>query len=575
MPFRTSSRFRKNQNYFLLRVAHFEHFRDPDAFSPHMDLIFIRRVNDEFQEKLPEIRFDATGFESTSCVLATRPERAARDLARRFLISNDARYEIEILNTQGQVFTIRYRKPNTDAWSVQIETAFNWIVFSDDEPYNAENEDQTYTVELPFLAQTSVFVQFFRLEPSFQFYEYAVVIDTIQERKLRLPGGNDDPDYVPLRRKIAVKSMFRPFLISQRQHQVIQKFSVSANNARDAFVKAKDRLWENNSPITITDIVPKHRFVNNLGHSEFKFVENSFVANVGQFRRRADNKRRRTHCIEHTFLFELEQRNLNHVVHTTMRTNNAFFRSLRNNLTNAIHKFKAIIQSERMDGDMKESATFVMLRNRWFLMACAILTEELTEELDPILSIAFAAINSKNPTRQTLSYEEFPNNLYGSFRAVFEDMDDDDIVFNHLEDQFVEVEDHEQLEARNLPVPPSLGCEPNPNEINAADIRVDEGHDPFPNDYLTGPIVRTFANWDAEQHYTRAFVLDTYTKQIRDDVKRIVKRNTPFIQYLGNISINEINVNIQQEHAHFGKSRGHPTKIGRVILHALRRFLRL
>lgn len=556
MPFESSGRFRANRNYFLLRVAEFENFQDPDMFSPHMDLMFVRRVYAEFQQKLPDISFDTSGFESTSCVLATRPERAARDLAKMFLVSANSKFEIEVLNTTPDTFTLRYKRSrrqlNEAVWSHPVTVARNMVLLA--QPY-APNVSRYSTVELPFLARETVFVQFFRLEPSFQFYEYAAVIQPIDNRRLRLPGWNHETeDYVPFDKKILVKSLFRPFRVVQGPND----FVCSANSARDAFVKSRSKLQNSHVPVKITDTFTKHRFVNQAGDVRFLLNDRP---RVNQFKRRADNKRRRTHCVEKTYLFEREP--FQHVLHSSYRTGALFFRELCKNLENSIAKFRAIERSERMNDRTKESATFVLLRNRWFLIACAI----ATDGADGILEIAFDFLNRRNPAQSRLDYTHFPPNLYTTLRDALTGVEGD------LGDvgEFVQEADVDTLAARNIPLPPSLGCGNAANQTRGNQMQVVEGHNPFPDDLLSGEDARTFEEWDTAGH-TRAHVLDTYTKSIRDDIPRIQKRNTPFGNYLQAISIEPVVLQQPQQAVHFGVTK-QPVTPFRVIVRALRRFL--
>ncbi len=560
MPYESSGRFRANRNYFLLRIAEFENFQDPDVFSPHMDLLFVRRVFAEFQQKLPDVSFDAAGFESTPCVLATRPERAARDLAKRYLISANSKYEIEILNTTPQTFTLRHKRSwrqlGEVAWSHPITIARNMVVFRGNE--YVPNINRYTTVELPFLARESVFVQFFRLEPSFQFYEYAAVIEPFDNRRLRLPGWNHEAEgYVPFDKKILVKSLFRPFRITQG----LNSFICSANDAREAFVKSKSRLQNNDMPIEVTDNFSKHRFVNNAGDVRFLMDDRP---RVNQFKRRADNKRRRTHCVEKNYLFEREP--FVHVLHSSYRTDAIFFRELRKNLENAIAKFRSIERSARLNDRMKESATFVLLRNRWFLIACAV----MTGDADDVLEVAFNSINSKNPAQVKLEYADFPPNLYNVLHVALTGVDA--ALLDDIQD-FVHEVDVNTLAARNIPLPPSLGCGNPENQTQGNQMHVVEGHNPFPEDLLSGADERTFADWNAGGGNTRAGILDTYIKNIRDDVPRIQKRDTPFINYLESISIEPVVLQPPQPLVHFGqKSRRSPFK---AVVQALKRFLGL
>lgn len=556
MPYESSGRFRANRNYFLLRIAEFENFQDPDMFSPHMDLLFVRRVYAEFQQKLPDISFDTAGFESTPCVLATRPERAARDLAKRYLVSANSKYEIEIMNATPQTFTLRYKRSwrqlNEVDWSQPITIARNMVVFRGEQ--FVQNTNRYTTVELPFLAKENIFVQFFRLEPSFQFYEYAAVVEPLDNRRLRLPGWNDAEGYIPFDKKILVKSLFRPFRITQGPNE----FVCSANSAREAFMKSKSKLQNNQVEIEITDTFTKHRFVNNAGDVRFLLDDRP---RVNQFKRRADNKRRRTHCVEKNYLFEREP--FVHVLHSSFRSGAIFFRELRKNLENALAKFRAIERSERLNDRMKESATFILLKNRWFLMVCAV----LTDGAEDILEVAFNFLNTKNPARFNLEYADFPPNLYETLHTALMDVDEN---LDDIQD-FVHEVDVDTLTARNLPLPPSLGCGNPANQAQGNQMQVVEGHNPFPDDLLSGADERTFVDWDDAAGDTRAKVLDTYTKSIRDDVPRIQKRDTAFIHYLESISIEPVVLQQQQPLLHFGESKKpNPFK---VVVQALKRFL--
>ncbi len=563
MPYASSGRFRANRNYFLLRVTEFENFQDPNVFSPHMDLLFVRRVYAEFQQKLPDISFDTAGFESTPCVLATRPERAARDLSKQYLVSANSKYEIDILNTTPQTFTLRYKRSwrqlNVVEWSDPITVARNTVVFRGVE--YAPNVNRYTTVELPFLAKESVFVQFFRLEPSFQFYEYAAVIEPLDNRRLRLPGWNHEAEgYVPFDKKILVKSLFRPFRITQGPNE----FVCSANDAREAFIKSKSRLQDNEVGIEITDTFSKHRFVNNTGDVRFLLDDRP---RVNQFKRRADNKRRRTHCVEKNYLFEREP--FVHVLHSSYRTDAVFFRELRKNAENALAKFRAIERSERLNDRMKESSTFILLRNRWFLVACAV----MTGGADEILEVAFNFLNTKNPAQSRTSYGDFPPNLFETLRDALTGVDEN---LDDIQD-FVHEVDVDTLTARNLPLPPSLGCGNPANQTQGNQMQVVEGHNPFPDDLLAGAEERTFEEWDAAgggEENTRAKVLDTYIKNIRDDVPRIQKRDTPFLHYLQSISIEPLVLEQQQPQPqlHFGRP-SKKTNPFKVFVRALCRFL--
>lgn len=565
MPYDSAGRVRANRNYFLLRVSEFENFQDPDIFSPHMDLLFVRRVYDEFRQKLPDISFDTAGFESTPCVLATRPERAARDLSKLYLTSSSAKYSIEILEATPETFTFRYKRSwrqlGPMAWNGPVTVARDMVLFRGD-PYDP-NVVQYDTVELPFLACEKIFVQFFRLEPSFQFYEYAAVIEPFDNRRLRLPGWNADAEtYMPFDKKILVKSLFRPFRVKQGANEIM----CSANSARDAFVKSRSDLQANEVPIEITDSFTKHRYVNNAG--DVRFLPES-RPRVQNFKRRADNKRKRTHCVEKNYLFEREP--FYHVLHSSYRTDAIFQREFRRNLENALSKFRAIEASTRMNDRMKESATFVMLRNRWFLMACAI----ATGGADEVLAHAFAFHNNKNPAQFKMEYADFPPNLYDTFREALAGVDGE---FGDAGD-FVQEVDADTLAARNIPIPPSLGCTGNTaNQTTQPQMQVVEGHDPFPVDLLSGAEERTFAEWDvfAGAGETRAQILDMYTKNIRDDIPRVQKRDTPFGDYLQSISIEPY----LQAQLHFGHARRppHPQpssqySFGKVLVRALCRFL--
>ncbi len=529
-----------------------------------MDLLFVRRVYDEFQQKLPDISFDTAGFESTPCVLATRPERAARDLAKRYLVSANSKYEIEILNATIDTFTLRYkrswRQMNEVDWSQPITVAQNTVLFRGD-PF-VPNVNRYTTVELPFLAHETVFVQFFRLEPSFQFYEYAAVIEPFDNRRLRLPGWNHEAeDYVPFDKKILVKSLFRPFRITQGPNE----FICSANSAHEAFVKSRSRLQDNQVDIEITDTFSKHRFVNNAGDVRFMLDARP---RVNQFKRRADNKRRRTHCVEKTYLFE--DAPFMHVLHSSYRTEAIFFRELRKNLENALAKFRSIERSERLNDRMKESATFVLLRNRWFLIVCAMLTGG-AGGADLILQQAFDFLNTKNPAQFKLDYADFPPNLYDTLHGALTGVDEH--LLDDIQD-FVQEVDAETLAERNIPLPPSLGCGNATNQMRGNQMQVVEGHNPFPDDLLSGADERSFVDWNAGGENTRAKVLDTYTKSIRDDVPRVQKRDTPFINYLQAISIEPI-VHAQplQQQMHFGGGDIKKVSPFKVIVRALRRFL--
>jgi hypothetical protein len=150
---------------------------------------------------------------------------------------------------------------------------------------------------------------------------------------------------------------------------------------------------------------------------------------------------------------------------------------------------------------------------------------------------------------------------------------DVDENFDNIHD-FVQNVDAETLADRNIPLPPSLGCGNAANQTQGNQMQVVEGHNPFPDDLLSGVEIHTYAEWEVAEGGggdTRAHVLDTYTKTIRDDVPRIQKRDTPFINYLQLISIEPL-VHPPVQQMHFGRQKMSPFK---VIVRSLRRFLGL
>lgn len=537
-------RYRPGRHYFLMRASDFVDFKDPDVFSPHMDLLFLRKVYGEFHTALEQQPNFAQSLEpqpylipSTPYVVGTRPERAARDLARRFLVSPTTKFEIEIIARTPTHFRLRYKrswKQFGDAFSEPKEFARGQIEFTGQEYSDEVNHYKR--VQIPSLRQETVFVQFFRLEPSFQLYEYAAVIEPKQDRALRLPGWNEpinEPEeYVSFEHKILVKSMFRPFRIIQGN----RNFVVSANNARDAFQKVRSRLTQGVAQIKISDDAERHRYVNADGKAQFKFWKRPVVNGL---RRRVDNKRKRTHCTDHTFLFE--KGNLRHAIHTSLSTRALFDRELRRNVDNSVVKFKRMAQSARLNDRMKESSTFFMLKNRWFLLACAGLLDDNDddEEGTEILERALNALHRRNPAISTkqITYESIRGNgppLYEFVHHLLEGVDEVPV-----EEYVREVDDLQELAAHNIPLPfpPSLGCAPNATETQGA-INIIEGHDPFPTDLLEGEQSATFAQWtEFLTEYTRSFVLDKYVKAIRDDLPRIEKRQSVFGDYLQSISV--------------------------------------
>lgn len=526
-----------------MRATEFTNFRDPDVFSPHMDLNFLRRVYGEFREALDQPNADFAHSQepqpalipSTPYVVGTRPERAARDLARRFLIHRTTKFEINILARTPTHFTIEYKRSWRqfgDAFTGPVEFARDQILFRGQE--YTDNVHNYKRIEIPSLRQETVFVQFFRLEPTFEFYEYAATIVPKQNRALRLPGWNvpvNEPDeYVSFEHKILVKSMFRPFRIKQGNNS----FVVSANSARDAFAKAREDLNQGAAQITISDVAERHRYVNNDGKAQFRFDRRPRIGNLA---RRADAKRKRTHCTDNTFLFS--KGNLRHVIHSSLRTAELFERELQKNVKNSIVKFKRMAQSTRLNDRMKESSTFFLLKNRWFLIACATLSDD--EAADQILERAFARLHARNPamTTKQVTYESIRGDgppLFETIRGVLQGVDPND---NIGVDEFIEeVNDLNDLVARNIPLPPSLGCAPAANETQGAAMQIREGHDPFPVGLLEGEIRATFAEWtEFLTDYTRAFVLDKYVKAIRDDLPRVEKRQSVFGDYLQAISV--------------------------------------
>jgi hypothetical protein len=545
-----TGRFRPGRHYFLMRSSEFENFRDPDVFSPHMDLNFLRRVHGEFGAALEAEPDFAHSLEprpelipSAPYVVATRPERAARDLARRFLIHRTTKFEINILARSPTHFTIQYKRSWRqfgDNFSGPLELARNQVRFRG-QPYTDDVHNYK-RVEIPSLQQERVFIQFFRLEPTFQFYEYAAVIVPKQRRALRLPGWNvpvnEPQEYVSFDHKILVKSMFRPFKVKQGNNT----FVVSANSARDAFQKARSELNNGAAQITISDNPERHRYINGDGKAQFRFARSPVLGNLS---RRADLKRKRTHCTDNTFLFA--KGDLRHVIHSSLRTHDLFYRELVRNVKNSIVKFKRMAQSTRLNDRMKESATFFLLKNRWFLIACAVLSDD-DEVVNEILERAFGVLHARNPAVSTkqVTYESIRDDgppLFDTMRDLLQGVDPND---NLGADEFVnhvQVDDFGQILPRDRPVPPSLGCAPAANQTQGPNMQIREGHDPFPAILLEGDIRATFAQWTGFlADYTRTFVLDKYVKAIRDDLPRIEKRQSVFGDYLQTISLEEENV---------------------------------
>ncbi len=537
------SRYRPSRHYFLMRVSEFTNFQDPDVFSPHMDLKFLRKVYAELQsaiERDPNFaiqqRPDPEQIPSTPYVVATRPERAARDLAKRVLVAENTKYEVRIEQNQSGFFVLRYRKAWkqwNDSWSPPVRMRHDLVRFSDDEPYSERVREYT-GVEIPSFAQEKVFVQFFRLEPSFQFYEYAVVVIRTEDRQLRLPGWKGES--VPFEHKLVVKSMFRPFLIKQGRNVFVQ----NANSVRDAFKKASSKLSNNHVRITISDVFDRHRYTNDEGVVQYKLRK---APVIGEFRRRADSKRKRTHCIEKTFLFEKGE--LRHVLHTTFMDDDVIERELSRKLKHAVKKFLRMARSSRVDARDKESSTFSMLKNRWFLVACASLSTDPSVNL--LLKRAFDALHARNPAviqTEQMEYADLQHdNLFETLYGLLEDFDveTDDVPYSEYTVEIDKDELVETLEERNLPVPPSDGCDgvSTVQTQRGVAMKVTEGHDPFPTDLLSGSVRGSFGEFLQHQtNYTRDFILDTYVKHIRDDLKRTVKRtNDEFIQYLESISV--------------------------------------
>lgn len=560
-----SARHRPSRHYFLMRVAEFTDFKDPDVFSPHMDLIFLRKVYAEFQAALEhdpnfalQQRPVPARIPSTPYVVASRPERAARDLAKGLLVAENAKYEIRIEQRQPGHFVLRYRKSwkqLNEPWSAPTRMRRDLVRFTG-APYS--NHVNEYTaVEIPSLAQERVFVQFFRLEPSFQFYEYAAVLLTTEDRQLRLPGWKGES--VPFEHKLVVKSMFRPFLIKQGANSFVQ----SANSIRDAFKNASSKLNNNHVRITITDVFDRHRYTNDEGVVQFKLRKAPVVDQ--HFKRRADAKRKRTHCIEKTILFE--RGNLRHVIHTTFMDDEVFERELKSKLKHAVHKFLKMARSERLDARQKEASASDMLKNRWFLIACATLSD--APDVNAVLARALDALHARNPAvARTIDYEEFGHDdLFGLLYGLLEnfDVEADEVPYEAFVHEIAKEDLVETLEERNLPVPPSAGCDgaSTAQTQRGVAMKVTEGHDPFPTEFLSGSVTRSFGDFESHQtNYTRDFVLDTYVKNIRDDLKRIVKRNNNFVQYLEAISVEKEEEEENANGLHFGKQ---PSLFGRII----------
>jgi len=534
-------RYRPSRHYFLLRVTDFSDFKDPDVFSPHMDLMFLRKVYTEFRnalEQTPDFIFQQHSIpSSTPYVVASRPERAARDLAKRFLVSKNAKYEIRIDQRHSSShFTLRYRQQQNDddSWSAPIRIERDLVHFSD-EPY-ADHVHAYKNVEIPSLSQEKVFVQFFRLEPSFQFYEYAATLKQ-----------SDDGDDV-----ILVKSMFRPFLVKQGRTVFVQ----NANSLRDAFKKASSKLKNNHVRITITDVFDRHRYVNDAGTVQYKFRRAPVVEK--QFKRRADSKRKRIHCIEKTFLFE--KGNVRHVIPTTFKDDDGAFyqRDLAKRLKHAILKFLRMARSTRLDERQKESMTFDMLKNRWFLVACASLSND--DAVNALLQRAMDALHARNRsgsqmTQPIIKYADIGRSMFEMMYELLADfdVDSDEVPYEEFLQEIEQDDVVETLEERNLPIPQSpIGCE-DPLAKNVTT----QGHEPFPTDLLSGSETRSFGEFERHQtNYTRDDVIDAYVKHIRDDLKRIAKRtNDDFIQYLASISVYKEEE--EEEELHFG-SRQQP-----------------
>ena len=576
-----AGRYRPSRHYFLLRVADFENFKDPDLFSPHMDLMFLRKVYEEFQTALeqdPDFAFqqrpDPNQIPSTAYVVASRPERAARDLARNILVAANAKYEIRIEGREPEYFLLRYKrswKQSNDTFSPQIRIRRDEVRFTGVE--YADNIHTYKNVEIERFAQETVFVQFFRLEPSFQMYEYAAVIEALgAERLLRLPGWNGDDDhYAPFEHKILVKSMFRPFLITQGR---TTSFIQNANSMRDAFSKALRKLKNNQVQIEITDTFDKNRYVNNTtGTVLFKFNKKAPV--IQQFKRRADSKRSRTHCIEKTYLFEKGA--MQHVIHTSMLDEDVFKRDLERNLKNSISKFLRMVRTDRLNARQKESSTFAMLKNRWFLIACACLSTN--PDVNNLLQRAFDALHARNPSvPQTLEYatlrQHVHDSLFDLLMGLLEEFDpeEDEVPYEEFTSEIDRDDLVNVLEARNLPIPPSKGCDVQTvrgNVMNGNVMNVTEGHEPFPRDLLEGSESHSFGEWTTHQTtYTRDFILDTYVKNIRDDLKRINKRNNVFIQYLTSISYS-MDEEENPAHVEFGKSKKERLTLYQRIIRAI------
>ena len=571
-----AGRYRPSRHYFLLRVANFVNFKDPDLFSPHMDLMFLRKVYDEFQtalEQNPNFAFqqrsDANQIPSTPYVVASRPERAARDLARNILVAANAKYEIRIEGREPAYFLLRYKRSwKQQSFSPQIRIRRDQLRFTGVE--YADNIHTYKKVEIAMFAQETVFVQFFRLEPSFQMYEYAAVIEALgAERPLRLPGWNaDDDHYVPFEHKILVKSMFRPFLVTQGRTTFIQ----NANSMRDAFSKATTKLKNNQVQIEISDTFDKNRYVNNAGTVLFKFNKKAPV--IQQFKRRADSKRSRTHCIEKTYLFEKGA--MQHVIHTSLVDEDVFKRDLERNLKNAISKFLRMIRTDRLNARQKESSTFAMLKNRWFLIACACLSDN--PDVNNLLQHAFDALHARNPSMpQTLEYatlrQHVHESLFDLLMGLLDEFDpeEDEVPYEEFTSEIDREDLVNVLEERNLPIPPSKGCDgaAGVQTVRGNVMNVTEGHEPFPRDLLEGFESHSFGEWTTHQTtYTRDFILDTYVKNIRDDLKRINKRNNnAFIQYLTSISFS-----MDEEdpaHVEFGKPKKERLTLYQRIIRAI------
>lgn len=481
------NRFRRNNYYFQTRIVSFDPKETPYC-SEWMDAKLVVEISNQFKDYIQSqhaypFEVDADTKPHTTVVQSTRPERAARDLAKMFMsgceelsftpvdvtirkVYENGKYADIVIHTRSdKILQIHFETSKIVSFeraqqNEYTRSAMNFILQkrmdsfdriskSDDFVGSSQQYFFSQAASLDFdeihesqilrnclvdLTKPNVIVQFFKLQPVFQIYEYMVTkhyyktshefVDKSQV--LSSFGKKKKGDDLRTVMRYFTKSLFRPFILNQSLKPI---YAYSAVEAFARYQKQKPNMKANHM-CTIRESVPGSKSTNclknyqlftfpisvsvdSLKDNELVLLRNQEFGRVFQkkfLKMNAGSVKEIESSTVKVVLSYVHLSSMSHSDHQKLM------------IRNSIKALKTFFGSKLMKPvahrDFKKSTISVWTRNPWFLMGCVYLLKSESDILRPAFLELFQKRNVISTSslfeqilhsKKKISYKHFAN----------------------------------------------------------------------------------------------------------------------------------------------------------------------